>query len=350
MALRHLFCTDFYIIFLLCSGVGMKNILKFNNVYIKAFASCVGKNEGEGPLSDCFDLKENDMRFGEDSWEMAESELSRRCIEILLTKSGMKGEDISLVTGGDLLNQCIASAFAISGSDIPYLGLYGACSTCAEGLIVGSCMAEKTGNRVISFASSHFCSAEKQYRFPLEYGGQRTPTSQSTVTGCGAFLLSDSGKIKVTEGMIGRIKDGNITDANNMGAAMAPAAADTLMRYFNESGTSPCDYDVIATGDLGMEGFELAKQLMMTSGVVMGDGFTDCGLMIYDIKNQDMHSGGSGCGCSASVTAGHFCRLLENGDINKMLLVGTGALLSKVSAFQGKTIPAVAHLVRLERS
>lgn len=326
----------------------MVNIIRFDNVYIKEYASCVGKNEGEGPLGDWFDLKENDMRFGEESWEMAEAELSRRCIEILLNKSGVKGEDIALVTGGDLLNQCIASAFAVSGSDIPYLGLYGACSTCAEGMIVGASMAEKMGKDVISFASSHFCSAEKQYRFPLEYGGQRTPTSQSTVTGCGSFLLSDSGKIKVTEGLIGRIKDGNITDANNMGAAMAPAAADTLMRYFISTGTSPKDFDVIATGDLGVEGFELAKQLMMTSGVVMGDAFTDCGIMIYDAQKQDMHSGGSGCGCSASVTAGHFCRLLEKGEIKKMLLIGTGALLSKISAFQGKTIPAVAHLVKLE--
>ncbi len=327
----------------------MQNIITFNNVYIKEFASCVGKNEAEGPLGDCFDLKENDMRFGQDSWEMAEAELSRRCIEILLTKSGIKGDQVSLVTGGDLLNQCIASAFAVSGSDIPYLGLYGACSTCAEGLIVGATMAEKTGMDVVSFASSHFCSAEKQYRFPLEYGGQRTPTSQSTVTGCGSFLLSGSGKIKVTEGLIGRIKDGNITDANNMGAAMAPAAADTLMRYFKESNTNPDDYDVIATGDLGVEGFELTKQLMMSSNCVMGDSYTDCGIMIYNMKKQDMHSGGSGCGCSAVVTAGHFCRLLEKGEIKNMLLIGTGALLSKVSAFQGRTIPAVAHLIRLER-
>ncbi len=324
------------------------SIIKFDGVYIKGYASVVGKNEMEGPMGKCFDLCENDMRFGEDSWEMAESELTRRCIEILLTKSGKKGEEISLITGGDLLNQCISSAFAVSGNDVPYLGLYGACSTCAEGLVVGSLMAEKLKKDVISFASSHFCSAEKQFRFPLEYGGQRTPTSQTTVTGSGTFLLSDSGKIRVTEGLIGRVKDGGITDANNMGAAMAPAAADTLMRYFVESGTKPSDFDVIATGDLGMEGHELTKQLMMTQNVVMGDCFTDCGLMIYDINKQDMHAGGSGCGCSASVTAGHFCRLLEKGEIKNMLLIGTGALMSKTSANQGRTIPAVAHLVRLE--
>ncbi|MBE6649584.1 MAG: stage V sporulation protein AD [Ruminococcaceae bacterium] len=324
------------------------SIIKINDIYIKECASVVGKNESEGPLGKYFDLCENDMRFGEDSWEMAESELTRRCIEMLLTKSGKKGKDVSLVTGGDLLNQCISSAFAVSENDIPYLGLYGACSTCAEGLVVGAIMAEKLQNDVISFASSHFCSAEKQFRFPLEYGGQRTPTSQSTVTGSGAFLLSKSGKIKVTEGLIGRVKDGNITDVNNMGAAMAPAAADTLMRYFVESGTKPSDFDVIATGDLGMEGHELTKQLMMTENVVMGDCFTDCGLMIYDMKKQDMHAGGSGCGCSAAVTAGHFCRLLEKGEIKNLLLVGTGALLSKTSANQGRTIPAVAHLVRLE--
>ncbi len=326
----------------------MKSIIKFENVYIKEYASCVGKKESEGPLGSCFDLKEQDMRFGEDSWEIAESELSRRCIEILLSKSNVKGEDVSLVTGGDLLNQCIASAFALSESNIPYLGLYGACSTCAEGLIVGSTMCEKMGKDVVSFASSHFCSAEKQYRFPLEYGGQRTPTSQFTVTGCGSFLLSGNGKIKVTEGMFGRIIDGKITDANNMGAAMAPAAADTLMRYFKETSTSPDDYDVIATGDLGVEGFELTKHLMMSENIVMGDAFTDCGIMIYDVENQDTHSGGSGCGCSAVVTAGHFCRLLEKGEIKNMLLIGTGALLSKISAFQGRTIPAVAHLVKLE--
>ncbi len=326
----------------------MNYITKLNNVFIKGYASAVGKKEGEGPFGNCFDLRDKDVRFGEDSWEMAEAELSRRCVEMLLHKSGKMGKDISLMTGGDLLNQCIASAFSVSGSDIPFLGIYGACSTCAEGMIVGGTMVEKCDGDVISFASSHFCSAEKQFRFPLEYGGQRTPTSQSTVTGCGSFLLSKEGKIKVVEGLFGRVKDGGITDANNMGAAMAPAAADTLMRYFAESQTSPDDYDVIATGDLGVEGHELVKQLMMTNGVVMGDNFLDCGIMIYDIKKQDVHSGGSGCGCSAAITAGHFCPLLERGDIKKMLLIGTGALLSKISAFQGKAIPAVAHLVRLE--
>ncbi len=323
-------------------------IIRFNEVYINEAASVVGVDEGKGPLGNCFDLRESDMRFGESSWEMAEAEMSRRCIELLLHKSGKKAEDVALITGGDLLNQCIASAFAVSGSEIPFLGLYGACSTCAEGLIVASAMAEKTDKSVISFASSHFCSAEKQYRFPLEYGGQRTPTSQATVTGCGSFLLSKKGKIKVSEGMIGKVKDGDIHDANNMGAAMAPAAVDTLLRYFEESGTSPTDYDLIATGDLGVEGHELAKELLLKVGIVPGDCFTDCGILIYDMKKQDVHSGGSGCGCSAVVTAGHFCTLLKQGSINNMLLIGTGALLSKISAFQGNVIPAVAHLVKLE--
>ncbi len=326
----------------------MRDIISFENVYLKGYASVAGKNESEGPLSECFDLIENDMRLGEENWEMAESELSRRCVEILLKKCRIKGEDVSLMTGGDLLNQCIASAFAVSESNIPYLGLYGACSTCAEGLIVGATMREKTEKDVISFASSHFCSAEKQYRFPLEYGGQRTPTSQTTVTGCGSFLISDEGKIRVKNGLIGRVKDGGITDANNMGAAMAPAAADTIPRYLRETKTSPSDYDVIATGDLGVEGFELTKQNLLEENVVMGDSFTDCGIKIFDTKTQDVHSGGSGCGCSAIVTAGYFCPLIEEGKIRKMLLIGTGALLSKISAFQGRTIPAVAHLVCLE--
>ena len=327
----------------------MGDIIRFNKVYIKGYASAVGKPESEGPLGKCFDLIENDMRFGEENWEMAESELSRRCVEILLKKYKINGDNVSLITGGDLLNQCIASAFAVSDSNIPYLGLYGACSTCAEGLIVGATMREKTEKDVISFASSHFCSAEKQYRFPLEYGGQRTPTSQTTVTGCGSFLISKTGKIKLSEGLIGRVKDGGITDANNMGAAMAPAAADTILRYLKETKTAPSDYDVIATGDLGLEGFELTKQLLLEENVVLGDSFTDCGIKIFDTKTQDVHSGGSGCGCSAVVSAGYFFPLLEAGKIKKMLLIGTGALLSKISAFQGRTIPAVAHLVCLER-
>lgn len=327
----------------------MKNIIKYKNVYLQQTASVVGSNEKEGPLGDKFDSFSIDDRFDQDTWEKSESEMVRRTIESLLQKAELSFQDIDLFAGGDLLDQCIATSHAMNNNGVPYLGLYGACSTAAEGLLIGSMFVEK-GLTVGTVASSHFCSAERQYRFPLEYGSQRTPTAQNTVTGCGSFLLSENkSQVRISEGVIGKIQDNGISDANNMGAAMATAAIDTIMRYFNASGKSDKDFDIIATGDLGQEGFELAKEYAKSKGLILGENYTDCGILIYDLQKQDVCAGGSGCGCSASVFAAHICPMLMSGELNNALLIGTGALLSPKSIIQNKIIPSVAHLVCFER-
>ncbi len=327
----------------------MKNIIKYKNVYLQQTASVVGSKEKEGPLGNRFDSFSADDRFDKDTWEKSESEMVRRTVEALLSKSNLKFQDIDLFAGGDLLDQCIATSHAMNNNGVPYLGLYGACSTAAEGLLIGSMFAEK-GLTVGTVASSHFCSAERQYRFPLEYGSQRTPTAQNTVTGCGSFLLStNKSSVRISEGVIGKIQDNGISDANNMGAAMATAAIDTILRYFADSGKTEKDFDIIATGDLGHEGFELAKEYAKSKGLILGDNYTDCGVMIYDLEKQDVCAGGSGCGCSASVFAAYVCPKLMAGELENALLVGTGALLSPKSIIQNKIIPSVAHLVCFER-
>lgn len=327
----------------------MRGIIKLPEaVSIKSSASIVGKLENEGPLGKYFDMHEDDLYFGQDSWEKAESEMSRRTLGVMLGKIGRKYEDVDLIVAGDLLNQCIASSFGILESGAPFLGLYGACSTFAESIITGSalCAAGYIEN-CAAMASSHFCTSERQFRFPVEYGGQRTPTSQSTVTGCGGFFLERGNEPPfVTECVIGKITDAGIKDQNNMGAAMAPAAADTILRYFNSSGRSPSEFDIIVTGDLGQEGHELADEIIKNNGLDLGDKFKDCGFLIYDLANQDVKSGGSGCGCSATVTASYFMDMLKNG-WNDILVIGTGALLSPVSVFQKQNIPSVAHLVHI---
>lgn len=327
----------------------MKNIIKYENVYLQQTASVVGSKEKEGPLGNRFDSFSADDRFDKDTWEKSESEMVRRTVEALLRKSDLTFQDIDLFAGGDLLDQCIATSHAMNNNGVPYLGLYGACSTAAEGLLIGSMFAEK-GFTVGTVASSHFCSAERQYRFPLEYGSQRTPTAQNTVTGCGSFLLStNKSSVRISGGVIGKIQDNGISDANNMGAAMATAAIDTILRYFSDSGKTEKDFDIIATGDLGHEGFELAKEYAKSKGLILGDNYTDCGVMIYDLEKQDVCAGGSGCGCSASVFAAYVCPKLMAGEFENALLVGTGALLSPKSIIQNKIIPSVAHLVCFER-
>lgn len=324
-------------------------IIKFDNVFLNHTASVVGSKEKDGPLGDKFDSFCPDDRFDQDTWEKSETEMVKRTLEALIAKSGLNSNDVDLITGGDLLDQCIATSHAVNNNGIPYLGLYGACSTAAEGLIIGSVFAEK-GLQVCTVASSHFCSAERQFRFPLEYGSQRTPTAQNTVTGCGSFLLSKAkSNVKITEAVIGRIQDNGISDANNMGAAMATAAVDTLERYLHSSEKTLKDFDIIATGDLGHEGFELAKEYAKSNGLILGDNYVDCGMMIYDLNTQDVQAGGSGCGCSASVFAADICPRIAKGELKKVLLIGTGALLSPKSIIQNKIIPSVAHLVCFER-
>ncbi len=325
------------------------NKLTFDNVYLDCCNTLVGKKEYEGPLGDRFDAYERDEYFGCKSFEEAESEMVRRNLNLLMSKSNLTFEEIDLVLGGDLINQCIATSFAIKDTKIPFLGLYGACSTVIEALICGSVFIDsKQAQNAICFASSHFCTAERQYRFPLEYGSTRTPTSQNTVTGTGAFLLSNNeSKIKIKSAVIGRIVDKGVTDANNMGAAMACAAVDTIKRFFEDKNVTPDDFDIIATGDLGIEGHQIAKEMLNLEKINLGKNFTDCGMLIYDAKTQDTHCGGSGCGCIASVLGGHFIKLMHAGEIKNILAIGTGALLNPNSVFEKRHIPAVAHAVHI---
>lgn len=328
----------------------MKNgILKFKRKpKIISSYSVVGHMEKSGPLGELFDEYSNDDKFGKDSWEKAESEMQKRAFSGALNKSGLIDTEIDVLLAGDLLNQCVGSNYGLSCFDVGYLGLYGACSTCSEGLLIGASL--YSGGVVDSCSvvtSSHYCSSERQFRFPLEYGGQRTPTAQWTTTGAGAFILKDEGNVEISEGMIGKIIDKGISDINNMGAAMAPAAIDTIKRYFLESEHSPEFFDLIITGDLGYEGSEILKDLLLKDGIDIRNNHIDCGLMLFDRKAQDVHAGGSGCGCSAIVMASDIIPRLASGKLKNVLFLGTGALMSPVSLFQGGTIPAIAHLVRL---
>ncbi len=325
-----------------------KEIIKFESVYIHGAAAIVGSKENQGPLGGLFDGFSSDDRFNTDTWEKAETEMVKLSLNALLNKSNIDLSNVDIITGGDLLDQCIATSHAMNNNGVPYFGLYGACSTAAESIIIGGMLADK-GFTAAAVASSHFCSAERQYRFPLEYGSQRTPTAQNTVTGCGTLLLKrERSNVRVVEGVAGKVQDNGIDDANNMGAAMATAAVDTLMRYFNASGKSEKDFDIIATGDLGHEGYALAKEYAKSYGLILRDNFTDCGMLIYDVNTQNVGAGGSGCGCSATVFAAEIYPKLKSGEYKNALLIGTGALLSQKSIIQNKIIPSVAHLVCFE--
>ena len=330
----------------------MRNeIIKFKTrVSVIAAASVVGKREHEGPFGDIFDEYDPTDRFGMDTWEQSEGEMQRRALGIAVSKTRLRDKDIDCIYAGDLINQCTSSTYGLLDYDIPYFGLYGACSTCALSMLTASLGINAGMKNVACVTSSHFCSAERQFRFPLEYGSQRTPTSQRTVTGAGAFILSSEGKGPyITEAMGGISCDMGIRDANNMGAAMAPAAISTLKRYFEASGTVPADYDKIITGDLGFEGHGIVIDLMEKEGYDMREVYTDCGLFVYDREEQDMHAGASGCGCSATIMASHFLEEMKKGKLGDILFIGTGALLSSASVQQGLSIPGIAHLVRIKR-
>jgi stage V sporulation protein AD len=317
---------------------------------VLAAASAVGKKEFEGPLGDKFDVHDLTDRFGAPTFEQSESEMQRIALGLALGKAGVSADTLDALFAGDLLNQCVGSAFGLLEYDVPYFGLYGACSTAAEGLLLSS-MLVSSGvlDLAAAVTSSHNAAAERQYRNPLEYGGQRTPTSQWTVTGAAAFVVGRGGTplAEITDVMPGIVVEKGIADANNMGAAMAPAALDTLLAYFEATGKSPCDFDGIYTGDLGAEGSSILGELLEASGVSCGDKLFDCGVMIYDRKRQDVHAGGSGCGCSAVVAAAHLLPELCAGKQKSILFIGTGAMMSPSSSKQGNAIPAVAHLVHL---
>ncbi len=314
-----------------------------------ASASAVGKCEHEGPIGDCFDIHDDTDRFGMKTWERAESEMQRLAFNTATSKAKLGESDIDALFAGDLLNQCVGSSYGLLDFDIPYFGLYGACSTAVEGIILGA-MLHSLGQtrRCAVVTSSHNSAAERQYRTPIEYGGQRPPTAQWTVTGAGAFILGDGGDVRISEAMAGIVIDKGVTDANNMGAAMAPAAVSTLTRYFKATKTTPDDFDMILTGDLGWEGGSILCELMSIEGYDIKKRYNDCGMLIYDRAAQDMHSGGSGCGCSAVVLASYIIPKLARGELSDILLLGTGAMMSPSSVLQGLSIPAVAHLVRLK--
>ena len=318
---------------------------------IVSAASVVGKHEYEGPLGEFFDLHDPDGNFGQKTWEQAEAEMQRQAINIALSKAKTDAKNIDALFAGDLINQCICSAQGTLSYDIPFFGLYGACSTIAEGLILSSLLISGgIYESTIAAASSHNSTAERQYRFPLDYGGQRTPTAQWTVTGAGAYvLMSDGNGPHIAGVMPGRSVERGIDDANNMGAAMAPAVIDTLTRYFTQTGTSPSDYDLIATGDLGVEGHGIVSELMKNEGYDMGENYSDCGMLIYDIEKQDMHAGASGCGCSAVVLAASLLERIKCGELSDILFIGTGALMNPMSVQQGQAIPGIAHLVRIKK-
>lgn len=316
---------------------------------IKGFAAIVGKKEGEGPLATDFDLINDDATMGEASWEKAESRLQKDAVNKALEKSQLSTADINVLFAGDLLNQCVGSSFGLRELNIPFLGLYGACSTMAEGLLLAGLFVDNSlADYAAAVTSSHFCSAERQFRFPLAYGGQRTPTAQWTVTGSGCAIVGASDKPPFVKGCtIGKIQDLAIKDINNMGAAMAPAAAYTIKTYLKDTNTAPNDYDLIVTGDLGAVGTILLHELLLQEGISLGSRHKDCGVMIFDAEKQDVHAGGSGCGCGASVLCSHLLKKVQSGSLTNILFVGTGALMSPTTIQQGESIPAIAHLVHI---
>lgn len=328
---------------------GKQSFIPQNPPIITAWASVAGKKEGQGPLAKTFDLVCKDTYFGQKTWEQGEKRLQQLAMETLMNKAGLESGQPDLVFSGDLLNQCIGSSFSLRNTGIPHLGLYGACSTMAESLLL-SAMAVGGGyaDRVVAMTSSHFASSERQYRFPLGYGGQRTPSAQWTVTGSGATLVCAEGHgPRIESCTIGTVRDLGITDANNMGAAMAPAAYDTIRAHFSDLGCSPEDFDLIVTGDLGQVGKEMLLELARLDGLSLCGKLEDCGTLVFHRGRQDVHAGGSGCGCSAIVLCGELLNRLHTGSLKRILFCGTGALLSPTSTQQGLPIPGVCHAVSI---
>lgn len=316
---------------------------------ITAWASIAGKKESEGPLRTYFDKTFSDNHFGEQTWELAEKKLQQMALQTLSEKAGIDKNGFDIVLSGDLLNQCIGSSFTLRNQNIPHLGLYGACSTMAESLLIASLLVGGSyADRAVAMTSSHFASSERQYRFPLAYGGQRPPTAQWTVTGAGAALVCSGGVgPRIDACTVGTVTDLGITDANNMGCAMAPAAYQTIRSHFDDLKTGPEDFDLIVTGDLGQLGKEVLLELSKRDGVYLGGKITDCGTLVFDNTRQDVHSGGSGCGCSAITLCGYLLEQLNVGKLKKILFCGTGALLSPTSTQQGLPIPGVCHAVSI---
>lgn len=330
--------------------MGKQTVKLQNPVSIINCASIVGPKEGEGPLGKFFTSIIEEERWGEKTWEKAEAKLIREAVSLALKNSNVSISSVDYILAGDLLNQCISSTFGVRDFGVPFLGLYGACSTCAEGLGLGALLIDGGfADIIVSATSSHFCSAERQFRLPLEQGGQRPLTAQWTVTGSGAFVLSNNNIPPfITHVTTGKVVDMGIKDANNMGAAMAPAAVDTIITHFSDTGIDPSEYDLIVTGDLGKVGRDITNDLLNKSGYDINSIYDDCGLMIFDNDSQDTHAGGSGCGCSATVLASYIYNRIKSGVLNKVLFVGTGALMSPTSSLQGESIPSIAHAITIQ--
>lgn len=313
-----------------------------------AQAAVGGKKEAEGPLGKDFDQTFQDTTLQEDSWEKAEAQLQKEAVSLVLGKAGVRPQQVDYLFAGDLLNQCISSTFGLMDFGIPFLGQYGACSTMAQTLLLAAILVESgAARRALAVTSSHFCAAERQFRLPLEYGGQRSPTAQWTATAAGCALVGLGGTVQIRRGLAGKIQDLGVKDPANMGAAMAPAAADSICAFLQDTGTRPEDYDGIFTGDLGLVGTRLLYQCLEDNGVDLQPVHQDCGLLLYDRERQDVHAGGSGCGCSASVLCGHLLHRMERGELRRILFCATGALMSPTSSQQGQSIPGVCHILEL---
>ena len=332
--------------------LGRYTIQFTNEPIVAGFGSSAGKKESEGPLSQYFDNVFTDTSMGENTWEAAESDYLQSAVKTAMKRANVTDGDLDGIFSGDLLDQCIASTFGLKQIGAQHIGLFGACSTMALSTIIASIAIDSGAlNCAVAATSSHFCSAERQFRFPLEYGGKRTPTSQWTVTGSGALVLKNSGQgtAKIKYATLGRMVDYDITDANNMGAAMAPAAADTISRFFGDTGLTAADFDLILTGDLGQVGAELLDKLIAEKGFDIREKHRDCGIMIYNLEDTDVQAGGSGCGCSASVLCSYIMKQFEESALNRILFCATGALMSPTSSEQGLSIPGIAHAVVFER-
>jgi len=327
--------------------VGAQTVRFENPPSVLSYASVVGKKEGEGPLAKNFDFAYDDNTLGEKTWEKSEIRLQKEALTRAIAKSGLPVSEIDYIFGGDLINQCIASSFGLREFEIPFFGLYGACSTLAEGLSLAAMSIDGGySDTAAAITSSHFSTAERQYRTPIEYGSQRTPPAQWTVTGSGVVILNADGcGPYLTHQTTGIICDMGITDAANMGAAMAPAAHSTISALFRDTKTTPADYDLIVTGDLGAVGHELLLELFKRDGINFPNNLTDCGIMIFDAGKQDTHAGGSGCGCSAVTLCGKLLGDMQRGKLERFIFAGTGALLSPVTIFQGESIPGICHTV-----
>ena len=330
--------------------LGQASIKYKEDVFIQGYGSVVGQKEGEGPLGSLFDEVVTDPNFGGENWEDAESKLQEKIANTAIKNSGLETKDIRYIFAGDLLGQLIATSFGLKNLNIPLFGLYGACSTMGESISLGSmCISGGYAEHVLCMTSSHFASAEKSFRFPLGYGTQRKFSATWTVTGGGGVVLGKAGgTARITGITTGKIVDYGCKDKENMGACMAPAAADTIYTHLQDFETSPEEYDKIITGDLGYIGKQLVIELMAKEGYEMGENFTDCGIEIFDKENQDTHSGGSGCACSAVTFASYFYKKLQEGTIGRMLFLPTGALMSPTTSQQGSTIPGIAHGVVIE--